>query len=899
MTRAFISHSSIDRARAATVAAWLEARPEVEVFFSPDPDDGIPGGVDWDQYLHLQLKSAEAVVLVNSEHARASPWVAAELAIARSLGTPILPLAPGGEPAHPVVERVQSIPWDDDDTAREALTRRIVSLALAADSRPWDPKRGPFPGMHPFSAADAGVFFGREDLQAELLRRLRRPVTRGIDQVVMVVGASGSGKSSLVRAGVVPHLAAEGRWIVVGSVRPRLDPVGALAAALADAVRDAGIAGDWDDYAHAEAARQALRRDAAGLGRVVSALAATVGDGDGAVLIVLDQAEELLAKPLPDAHRDHFAALVTGLLGADRPLRVLATLRSEFLDEALESLALRKFVGQTVNVPPLDAEGMRAAIVRPARRAAIGVEDDLVEALVAEAEQPGSLPLIAHLLRRLWEDAVARQGADGIVTLTADAYERLGGVGGVVRQEAEKALAALTAQGAGDEVLPTLLEFVDIAPGGEWTRTQVRRSELSGARELVVEQFLELNLLVTDVVGDAEDPVPIVEVAHETLFTAWPALQRAIEDDADVIRTRNRLRRNAAEWADAHAEPPVGAELEATLYAVGYRGRGYGRRARRWVTAEEGRLGEQSAAYLRQGLRLRRRRGALLTTSALLGLAAAVALTVFLVDRWRDRDRRIDATAAVAQFPAGGAVPLGPELEPVDVGPFGIEVNEVTVRRYRKCVAAGACAPPQRPGVEIAASALPEGSRDATTLGELGVAVVPLGEEGQEGQGELYFASHDAAVAQDLPVTFVDSAQAARFCAWIGRRLPTWPEWVWAARAGPELHTWPWGDEPPAGRVHVDLGEQGVVAVRDRRFDDGAVAGVTHLIGNVWEWTSTLEGGETWDGEAEVTGLRIAGIGWTERLGDWSGAATAETLQDARTGDRDVGFRCLVEGEVG
>ncbi len=900
MARVFVSHSSADQPEAASVASWLSAA-DFDVFFSPDPDAGIPGGFDWEQYLHLQLKSADALVVLNTEHARSSPWVAAELAIARSLGTPVVPLARPGEPPHPVIERIQAIPWESDDAADAALTRRLGSLALAADSQQWDPQRGPYPGLRPFTAADAGVFFGREDLQDELLRRLRRPVTSGVDQVVVVVGASGSGKSSLVRAGVAPRLVQEGRWVIVGPVRPRRDPVHALAAAVAASLQAAGLGARWERYATAETATDALAERPEELGRVLSALAATAGDGDGAVMLVIDQAEELLAPGMPVDARRSFLEMVTAPLDAGVPLRLVATLRSEFLARALEDLELRRFVGETVNVGPLDEEGMRAAILRPASRASIAVEPGLVDALVAEAGQPGGLPLVAYTLRLLWERAVAGQPPAGPLTLSTRDYDDLGGVAGVVRTEAEAAKKALRSQGAEDEVLPTLLEFVSIDTAGEWTAAPVRRAELGGKRALVVDQFLARSLLVTDDVGDDRNPEPIVEVAHETLFTAWPELRQAIEAGADLLVTRSRLRRNADEWAQGQAEPPSGPELESSLRAVGYRGRGYGRAARRWVAAERPRLGDGAAAYLGRGLRARRRRRGLVAWSALLGIAVLAGLTLFVVDAWRDRDRRIDATGAVTEFGAGVDAPLGPAGLAVDVGPFAIERHEVTVARYRKCVAAGACTPPQQPGVEVAASTLFPGGRRSGEALPPGVAAVALG-----GSDELYFADLDAEIAQRLPVTFVTAAQAAAFCEWIGRRLPHRAEWEWAARGGPDLRSWPWGDDPPtAARVHVNLGEQGVVAVDDERFAGGAVAGVTHLVGNVWEWTSPAVDGcdpvdrrcaPAWDGQTSVAALHVAGIGWADDIADWSSAAVASTPRAARSNDRAVGFRCLDPG---
>ncbi|MBK9943640.1 MAG: serine/threonine-protein kinase PknK [Kouleothrix sp.] len=274
----------------------------------------------------------------------------------------------------------------------------------------------PYKGLRAFQEADAADFFGREALVETLLERLREPGP--FARFLAVVGPSGSGKSSVVRAGLVPALKrgalpGSANWFVL-ELFPSADPLGALAQALLriavnppnDLVGPLGL-------------------DAQGLVRVVDQV--VPGGDETEVVLVIDQFEELFTLVADEAVRAHvLQLLITAVTDPYSRVRVLVTLRADFYDRPLGysgfSALMRK---RTEVVVPLSGEELRAAIVRPAERAGLRVDPELVEAIVSDVgEQPGALPLLQYALTEVVE---RRQGR--VLTLTP--YEASGGGGGV------------------------------------------------------------------------------------------------------------------------------------------------------------------------------------------------------------------------------------------------------------------------------------------------------------------------------------------------------------------------------------------------------------------------------------------------------------------------------------
>jgi WD40 repeat protein/DNA-binding SARP family transcriptional activator len=435
----------------------------------------------------------------------------------------------------------------------------------------------PFKGLAPFEAADAEFFFGRERLIEELAARLADA------PLLAVVGPSGSGKSSLLRAGLLPAL---GRECVL--LRP-------------------------SERAAAEVAG-ALER---------------VPPGQRLVLAV-DQFEELFAASVAEHERRAFVdALAEAAWDPERRALILLALRADFFGHLAPYVELADLVGPNhVLLGPMSPGELRRAIEKPAQRTGLDVEPALVDALVDDvAGEAGGLPLLSTALLDLWRE---RDGQ----SLTLAAYERTGGVRGAVGRHAEAAFRSL--DGNEQKVARRiLLRLVAGGDGDALTRRRVTREELGTDEDERVARVLSALVDRRLLVADDET----VELVHEALLERWPRLGDWVEDDAQGRRLHRHLTQAASEWEAAERDPSElyrGARLAATLeWADAARDdAGLNRLEREF-------LEESRTAFARANRRLR----ALLALAVLLLVAAIVAGAVALVARGSARRQATAAIA--------------------------------------------------------------------------------------------------------------------------------------------------------------------------------------------------------------------------------------------------------------
>ncbi len=239
MSTLFISHSSSDNELAKELGERLAQRQHSSVFLDLDPEKGIVAGQSWEQTLYRKLRACRAVVALCTDNYLASQWCFAEIALARMEGKHILalqadPLSPGAKMPAILTERQFIDLRKDPEEGYRRLWRGLQEMDLLGAAGDWDPKRSPYLGLSAYQEEHAPVFFGREDESRAGIELL----TRGAPGLIMVLGASGSGKSSLVRAGMLPRLRREREaWLVVDPFRPGRDPYAELSESLAQAWR--------------------------------------------------------------------------------------------------------------------------------------------------------------------------------------------------------------------------------------------------------------------------------------------------------------------------------------------------------------------------------------------------------------------------------------------------------------------------------------------------------------------------------------------------------------------------------------------------------------------------------------------------------------------------------------
>ena len=445
---------------------------------------------------------------------------------------------------------------------RSLLRRWFPPGESGPAARPGEPvwQGSPYPGLRPLAIEDARIFFGRARETDALLQLLRAPERR----FVVVWGPSGSGKSSLVGAGLLPRLAQNAipgskDWVAVRFTPLEVsdDPVLALAVSVHAALRGCGSV---------RVLASRLREPEGDLGDVLATLLADRPDWAELVLFV-DQLEELLTL----AAGDGIAAFVDLLVRLQRTkrVRIVATLREDFLSRGADWPVLMEEIqqGSFPLAPPGTAQLMEM-ITGPAARAGLELESGLLEKILDDAgDEPGALPLMAYALAQLHRSAGSER------TLTRVAYEATGGIHGAIGNQADATFQRLDPEA--QAALPRLFrELLQVRPDGVATRRRVALAPLSerDAALRLVEAFSSARLLVqrqADLGGEAT-----VEVAHEAIFESWPRLREWLEANREFLKWHHRLQAAVTEWERVSRD--AGALLGGTPLAE----------AERWMASD-------------------------------------------------------------------------------------------------------------------------------------------------------------------------------------------------------------------------------------------------------------------------------------------------------------------------
>jgi WD40 repeat protein len=566
MPAIFISHSSKDRKASDDVKSALARLGFERVFLDFDKETGLGIGENWEKRLYEELTRCHCVLLVLTPAWLASKWCFAELTQARALGKVILPVLcePLGEKlVLPEIQAVDLIDWNADALGRIEQRLRAVSSELARGFT-LDPDRPPYPGIHAFETADAAIYFGRDEESRAVIERLDARRTQGGARFLVIIGASGSGKSSLLKAGVLPQLARRrGQWVVLPDIRPEKAPMEALAKALAQHGGKPEAWRAWDERLRgpdAIAAIETLTQDA------------RVGDARNAtVLLPIDQFEEVFTTT--DAEqRAAFLGLLAAVFARDLPFMVVATGRSDVLEGLIDSSELVQRY-ETYPLPAMPLDRVPRLIEGPAAVAGTNIEKGLPERIVRDVESADALPLLAHTLSLLYQrSAEARKLALAAYDALGDPERGLNPIQNSVRLAADEAIARTRpnqreSAALRDAFIPHLVRVR--LDDGKRVRQPARRSDLSQESLRLIAALVEARLLSTR----ADGGETLVEVTHEALFKAWPALDQWLTEEQAFLTDLERIRDAHENWARAADDQKSGELLYGLLLS----------RAREWL----------------------------------------------------------------------------------------------------------------------------------------------------------------------------------------------------------------------------------------------------------------------------------------------------------------------------
>jgi formylglycine-generating enzyme required for sulfatase activity len=780
-----------------------------------------------------------------------------------------------------------------------ALNRNNTNRELkviATDSQSWflEPPEDteaipPYQGLAFYGEVDAERFFGREALTADLLTHIKNHA------FLAVLGASGCGKSSLIRAGVVPGLKkgtlikGGNRW-VVHVVTPTARPLVALAAELTK---------DNESVTAQATLIDDLQKDQRSLDLYLSRVAAQTGAPR--VLLVIDQFEELFTlchdRSIQQLYINNLltAAVPTGLV------TVVLTLRADFYADCAEFAELRlalqdlqKYIG------PMSHDELKAAIEKPAIIGNWDFEPGLVDAILDDVEgEAGALPLLSHALLETWKRRNGR-------VLTFSGYHAAGCVKGAIAKTADEVYDSLT---EAQKIIARdiFLRLTNLGEGTQDTRRRVSLLELlntSGQASQVQEvlKFLEDGRLVTaervrQIASENEDNTAAmyVDVTHEALIREWPTLSKWLNEDRVGHLVHRRLTEAAEDWSHSRFDVSILFRGARLLEAIEWASLNIGRlnkieqafldASQRQAEAEQRERDEGRNRELRQAQKARNR--------ALLALFASVVALVMsvtvgwflynqninlqgqqlLADAHRLREQ-MDAEGAIAklrqaaEFP-GVEIDLSAEISSTErfVATQLVRQGEQLAANGNKAAAisnfvkALALTPPTDTAVYVCVDSgnFVMGSRDQDKdiakdeIPQHSVFVGDFWIMNTEVTNEQYARCVEAGKCSEpgnsiwkqtalakQPVTDVDWFQANLYSQWVGGRLPTEAEWEKSCR-GTDGRIYPWGNDPPTPQL-LNFGNSRIGAPTNiATYPQGASPyNVMDLAGNVYEWTSSV-----------------------------------------------------------
>jgi len=578
----FLSYTGTDRTIARKVAAGLRSAG-IDLWWD---QEGIGWGDDWIGTLDTMLSQCDAyLILIGATGIRR--WLKAELSVAirrhfdNDETLPIFPLLlegvpPKNLPSFLAIFQARTLPKEPpqdffDDLAKDLLAK-ASEQAPPAISMP--PDTCPFPGLEAFTEEDAPFFFGRQREVARALHHLGRGADGLYRRWLQIEGPSGIGKSSLVRAGILPAIKAgwagasqkanQRPWCVLPSLRPGVDPIENLAWSISTGFQKSSM---HDVYRQLQdnTAGKAVRDKA------LRHLLPSYADEYDAVLLVVDQLEEIFTLTEDQSLRETFDALLSQALeDPEGPLHLITTVRSDFLLRFSQLPGLHRLLNEsTQRIPlgPLDAADLKVIIERPTRLAGLSwSEPSLPERIVEDAlGEPGALPLIENVLLLLWQK---REGN----VLCARLYRELGGVGGALSRSADTLLNSL-GKDSRERAMNVLMHLVRPGYEAEPTRRTIPKDKalkaagggaeaerilarLSGQRDPRAARSAPATPRLIVISNDtSNDASPLVDLAHEILLrkdaygkSYWQTFRDRIDDQKSMLEDRDRLERAAVAW---------------------------------------------------------------------------------------------------------------------------------------------------------------------------------------------------------------------------------------------------------------------------------------------------------------------------------------------------------------
>lgn len=643
MSAIFISYASEDTEAVSLskkIHSWLKDWRYDSVFLDKHPQDGIHPGNDWRKTLHQKLRDSRAVIAICSARYKESAWCVGEVSIAIYCGKLVIPILLGTKALPIILDDLQAIVLpdaityksDDESTARKQLKKVLDDSLSWRDRHAWDKTKSPFPGLSPFDHHLAMVFFGRDGDIDQVMEKIM--VSSGNQSAfLLLLGASGCGKSSLVRAGIVPRLKYDQRlkWIVLEPFRPGKDPFVDLHKSLSRCVKPQTLSPCQKPLTCDEMLKN------------LEAVRSECGSEDTTIVVVIDELEglflnedECLGKSNETKSNngsslaENFLVMLNELLiREESKIIIIGALRINEYNMFQKKASKLSGIAHKMFLAPLQKDDFHKVIEGPAQSAGLDLEPGLVDRLVTDTGSGDALPLLAFTLKQMWDNRALRKGEKRIgangkpYDFTIVDYEDTGGLDRSVRVAAEKVIDNHKISEEEEIALRSafLHHLVGIKSDGTFVKRTANIDDLPQKSRPILAHLQEARIL-TD--GSEENTI---ELTHDALLRVWPLLLNWLEEKKGLISEGKRIEEDRQEWIKSSQQ------TKATFLLRG------GRLTRaieylKNMESQNNDLSKDVKEYITQSLRSRRLKVALSVILAfIILLASLVACFTFASNR--------------------------------------------------------------------------------------------------------------------------------------------------------------------------------------------------------------------------------------------------------------------------
>jgi WD40 repeat protein len=576
MSRLFISHSSLNNDKAIEVRNWLIGNGWDDIFLDLDPERGIAAGQRWKEALQKAAYRCELVIALVSPEWLSSSWCKSELDAARLMGKKVIALLIGIDKSQVPQDLTdeQFIDLTGDPQAYPRLKSGLKRAGLDPTSFAFEPGRRPYPGFASFEEQDAAVFFGRDAQIVRGLDEIRRIARTGVARLLCILGASGSGKSSFLRAGLWPRLKRDDLiWLPLPVIRPEraaLSGKWGLAQSLQQIISEPRFSGEILKRGLPRSRpeiQDLVEKSDDGLIRLLTALrdiarlqAATDTAAPPTIVIAIDQGEELFNEEGREEAK-RFIDILTRTLSADPHLLAMLVTRSDAFPLLQGDAALAALRKEMLTLDMMLEGSYRAVIEGPARlvEPPLRIDPLLVDALLEDISGQDALPLLAFTLAHLYEDYAADRA------LTLAGYEKFGRVKGVIDKTVAQAFAEGSVPGgaSSDRTAQLALarsafipHLAQVNAAGQFVRRVATLERIPVEARPLIDRFAHLRLLIRD----RRRGVEVVEVAHEALLRQPPFCDW-LTADREFLAWRERMSQTRAGYEANQRGVLTGREL--------------------------------------------------------------------------------------------------------------------------------------------------------------------------------------------------------------------------------------------------------------------------------------------------------------------------------------------------